>query len=140
MVGAPLAALDNPVDLIVLLVFAFLLFGKQLPEVARSLGKGIRELKESTNFSEVTDVLNSVNEVRSVASPTNIARAAVPGVAALQDTVDTAKELANPFAAVSETEAAAAAPGSEESAGQAASPAPAQVAQAEAPVAPADVG
>ncbi len=57
MVGAPLAALDNPVDIVVLLVFAFLLFGKQLPEVARSLGKGIRELKESTNFSEVTDAL-----------------------------------------------------------------------------------
>jgi sec-independent protein translocase protein TatB len=137
MVGAPLAALDNPVDLVVLLVFAFLLFGKQLPEVARSLGKGIRELKESTNFSEVTEALNSANEVRSIATPTNIARAAVPGVAALQDTVDAAKELANPFAAVSETEAGAAEPAADESAAQAPSAVPAQVA---APVAPPDAG
>jgi TatA/E family protein of Tat protein translocase len=102
MVGSLIAALDNPVDLVVLLVFAFLLFGKQLPEVARSLGKGIRELKESTNFSEVTEALNSVNEVRSVVSPTTIARATVPGVATLQDTVGAARDLVNPFAAPAE--------------------------------------
>jgi Sec-independent protein translocase protein TatA len=95
-VSVIVAALDNPIDLAFLLVFAFLLFGKQLPEVARSLGKGIRELREGTNFSEVTDALNSVNQIRSAVTPTAIARAALPGVAEVQDTVGAAKDLVNP--------------------------------------------
>lgn len=76
--GAPLAALDNPIDLLILLVIAVLIFGKQLPEVARSVGKGIRELRESANFHELSDALNSVNEVRSAVSPAGILRAAIP--------------------------------------------------------------
>ncbi len=106
----PVAALDNPLDLAFLVLLAFLLFGKQLPDVARSLGRGIRELRESTNFSEVSDALNSVNEVRSLATPTTIARAALPGVAEVQDTVGAAKDFAaNPLgpAEAEETEEAA---------------------------------
>lgn len=99
MASLPTAALDNPLDVVILLVLAFLLFGKQLPEVARNLGKSIRELKESVNFDEVTDAISTVNEVRSTVSPTTIARATLPGVAELQDTVGAAKDLVNPFAA-----------------------------------------
>jgi TatA/E family protein of Tat protein translocase len=92
------AALDNPVDLLMLLLIAFLIFGKQLPDVARSLGKSIRELKESGNFGDLTDALHSVNEVRSAVSPTNLARAALPGVAEFHDSIGVARDLAtNPF-------------------------------------------
>ena len=103
MTWAPVAALDNPLDLVALAVLAFLLFGSKLPEVARSLGKSIRELKESVSFDEVSDALSTVNEVRSAVSPTTIARAALPGVAELQDTVGAAKGLVNPFQDAAET-------------------------------------
>lgn len=78
MAAFVVGALDNPVDLLLLLVVAVLIFGKQLPEVARSVGKGIRELRESANFSDMTDALNSVNEVRSAISPAGLLRAALP--------------------------------------------------------------
>jgi sec-independent protein translocase protein TatA len=78
MSATPLGALDNPVDLLILLVVAVLIFGKQLPEVARSVGKGIRELRESANFSDLTDAINSVNEARSAVSSSTILRAAIP--------------------------------------------------------------
>ena len=40
--------LDSPVQLGVLIVIAFLLFGpKKLPELAKSLGESIREFKKS---------------------------------------------------------------------------------------------
>ncbi len=73
------AALDNPVDLLVLLVIAVLIFGKRLPEVARSVGKGIRELKESVNMDDMSDTLNTVNEIRTAVSPSRLVRAAVTG-------------------------------------------------------------
>lgn len=43
-----LALLPNlsPMEVIVILVIALLLFGKRLPEVGRSLGKGIVEFKK----------------------------------------------------------------------------------------------
>jgi sec-independent protein translocase protein TatA len=43
-----LALLPNlsPLEIIVILVIALLLFGKRLPEVGRSLGKGIVEFKK----------------------------------------------------------------------------------------------
>lgn len=98
MVGAPVAALDNPVDLVMLLLIAFLLFGKQLPEVARSVGKGIRDLKENLNLDEMSDALSSVNEIRTAISPQAIARAAIPGIGEMQDSVAAATTgLANPF-------------------------------------------
>jgi sec-independent protein translocase protein TatA len=42
------AMLSSPVDLAMLLLLALLLFGaKRLPEIARSLGVGMREFKDS---------------------------------------------------------------------------------------------
>jgi sec-independent protein translocase protein TatA len=42
--------IDNPVHLIFLAAVALLVLGpKRLPEVARSLGKGIREFREAMN-------------------------------------------------------------------------------------------
>ncbi len=47
-----LGFLQSPVALIVLLVIALLVFGKRLPEVARSLGKGIVEFKKGVKGIE----------------------------------------------------------------------------------------
>ncbi len=45
--------LESPVHLLILLVIILLLFGaKRLPEMGRSLGKGIREFKEGLNSNE----------------------------------------------------------------------------------------
>ena len=41
-----LAFLDNPVMLLMLGVLAVLLFGERLPEVARSVGRGLMEFKK----------------------------------------------------------------------------------------------
>lgn len=48
MVTTEFLALWQPsfAELIILLVIALLLFGKRLPEVARSLGKGVVEFKK----------------------------------------------------------------------------------------------
>src|ERR1700691_982500 len=118
MVALPVAALDNPVDLAMLLLVAFLLFGKQLPEVARTFGKGIREVKESLNLDEMSDALSSVNEVRTAVSPQTIARAAIPGIAEMQDTVAAARGLVIPSesAGAATAEAAAAAEAQERAA------------------------
>jgi TatA/E family protein of Tat protein translocase len=106
---ALLASLDNPVNLVLVLVVAFLIFGKNLPDAARSLGRGIRELKESTDYTDVADAINSVNEVRGIVNPTNIVRAAVPGVREVQDTVAATRDLVNnPLGPAAETSDSAA--------------------------------
>src|SRR5579863_4783491 len=135
--AGPIASLDNPVNLLLLLVVAFLIFGKNLPDAARSLGRGIRELKESTDYTDVADAINSVNEVRSIVNPTNIVRAAVPGVREVQDTVAATRDLvSNPLGPAAETGDSAA----EESAPTEVAPTPAAPpAAAAAEAAPAPV-
>ena len=54
----------NPMELMVLLGLAVLLFGKRLPEVGRSLGRGIIEFKKGLRgveeeFRSATDVIHS---------------------------------------------------------------------------------
>jgi sec-independent protein translocase protein TatA len=45
--------LESPVHLLILLVIILLLFGaKRLPEMGRSLGRGIHEIKEGLNAKE----------------------------------------------------------------------------------------
>ncbi|MGD0110536.1 MAG: twin-arginine translocase TatA/TatE family subunit [Armatimonadota bacterium] len=52
-----LAFLGSPQDIVVILVLVLLLFGaKKLPEMARSLGQGIREFRKSTR--EITQDLD----------------------------------------------------------------------------------
>jgi sec-independent protein translocase protein TatA len=73
------AFLDNPVMLLILGVIAVLLFGERLPEVARSAGKGLMELKrgvrsiqddmESAINSASTSSSSSSSSSPSLASP-----------------------------------------------------------------------
>ena len=57
----------GPIELIVILVIAVLLFGRRLPEIARGLGKSLTEfkkgVKEAQNGVEdvVDDVTNAVD-------------------------------------------------------------------------------
>ncbi len=47
-----LAVFESPVQLMVVAGIALLLFGKRLPEVMRSLGKGVTEFKKGMNGLE----------------------------------------------------------------------------------------
>lgn len=94
----------TPTHLIFLAVLALLLFGpKRLPEIGRSLGNGIREFKSTVSGMEgVTEAVNSVNEVRSAVSPASVARATIPGVADVQDTLGAARSAVQPTPASAE--------------------------------------
>ena len=106
--------LFTPMHLLFLGILALLLFGpKRLPEIGRSLGNGIREFKSSVDDLGVTDALHSANEVRSAVSPTNIARAAIPGVAEAHDTITSVKGAVPASEAETPQQSADAAPASE---------------------------
>lgn len=52
-------------EMIVILLFIVIFFGSQkIPELARSLGKGIRELKDASNEikKEIRETSNSIND------------------------------------------------------------------------------
>ena len=72
----------GPQELLVLAIFGLLIFGKRLPEVGKSLGKGIAEFRRG--FSGVEDELRSISReatstrtppARSYSTPTNTAPA-----------------------------------------------------------------
>jgi TatA/E family protein of Tat protein translocase len=100
--GARVTAMGlfSPVHLVVLGVLALFLFGpNRLPEMGRQLGRGMRDFREAIDGTGIKDALDGVNEVRAMASPTNMARAFVPGVADSQDAMAAAKNAVNPLAA-----------------------------------------
>ncbi len=59
------AFLDNPVTLLVLGAIAVMLFGERLPEVARSLGKGLMEIKSGVRGIQ-QEIENAVSSATSV--------------------------------------------------------------------------
>jgi sec-independent protein translocase protein TatA len=81
-------------------LLAVIVFGPQrLPEIGRSIGKSMREFKDSVGGVDLQDAVRGVTEVRQAASPANLAGAFVPGVRDVQETVASAKSLGNPLAA-----------------------------------------
>jgi len=68
MMGTLLAFLSpGPPEMIIILVIAVLLFGKRLPEVARSLGRSMVEFKKGVRGIE--DEIRSAADVPSVDAP-----------------------------------------------------------------------
>jgi TatA/E family protein of Tat protein translocase len=63
-----LAWVPGPFEMAVIAALALLLFGRRLPEVGRSLGKGIVEFKKGLN-DVGTDVAKSVDESARAESP-----------------------------------------------------------------------
>ena len=64
----------SPGEMIVVGIIALLLFGKRLPEVARSLGKGMREFKEGMSgiqneFHSTYSGTSKSSESRSTSRP-----------------------------------------------------------------------
>ena len=59
------AFLDNPVTMLVLGALAVLLFGERLPEVARSIGKGLMEVKNGMHGIQ-QEIENAVNSATTV--------------------------------------------------------------------------
>lgn len=74
-------------ELILILGVALLLFGgNKLPELARGLGKGIREFKDASDGvkREIHNQINSFDEVKTSYEPTsNTTSAAVPDASPL---------------------------------------------------------
>ena len=55
----------GPGELVIVLLIALLVLGpKKLPEVGRSLGKGLREFKEGMNEDDVADAATAEEDVR----------------------------------------------------------------------------
>jgi sec-independent protein translocase protein TatA len=90
----------GPFELLFLGLLAVVIFGPQkLPEIGRSIGRSMREFKESVSgVTDVKEAISGVNEVRSAMTPSNLAGAFVPGVKDVQDSVAAAKNVANPLA------------------------------------------
>ena len=60
--------LDNPVMILVLGAIAVLLFGERLPEVARSIGKGLMEVKNGMRGLQ-DEIQSAVNSATAVEPP-----------------------------------------------------------------------
>jgi sec-independent protein translocase protein TatA len=100
----------GPLEIILIGIVAVLIFGAtRIPDMGRTVGKGLRDFKESVGgATDLKDALNTVNDVRSAATPTNLAGAFVPGVRDVQETVTAAKGAVSTEApAAAEAESAA---------------------------------
>ena len=100
----------GPLEILLLGLLAVIIFGPQkLPEIGRSIGRSMREFKDSVSgVTDVKDAISGVNEVRSAMTPSNLAGTFVPGVKDVQESVAAAKDLANPLAGETAAEGAAA--------------------------------
>ncbi len=56
-----MVGLENPVHLVFIAVVALVVLGpRRLPELARALGKGLREFREAISVDEIRDVHDTV--------------------------------------------------------------------------------
>jgi sec-independent protein translocase protein TatA len=69
----------GPGELVIVLLIALLVLGpKKLPEVGRSLGKGLREFKEGINEDDVADAATVEEDVRDLPPAAPAPEAAAP--------------------------------------------------------------
>ena len=69
----------GPGELVIVLLIALLVLGpKKLPEVGRSLGKGLREFKEGINEDDVADAATVEEDVRDLPPAAPAPAAATP--------------------------------------------------------------
>jgi sec-independent protein translocase protein TatA len=56
----------GPLELVIILVVAVLIFGRRLPEIARGLGKSLTEFKKGVNEAKEVkrDIENDVDQVK----------------------------------------------------------------------------
>ena len=56
----------GPLELVIILIVAVLIFGRRLPEIARSLGKSLTEFKKGINEAKETkdDLVDDVRQVK----------------------------------------------------------------------------
>jgi sec-independent protein translocase protein TatA len=70
-------------ELLLLGLLAVVIFGPaKLPEIGRSIGKATREFKDSISGTGIQEALDGVGDIRSAMTPTNLAKAAMPEMAA----------------------------------------------------------
>lgn len=93
--------LNGPWEIIAILVVALLLFGKRLPEVARSLGKGIVEFKKG--LKGVEDEVRNADAAPPLPRSTGASTALPPSSPSQPASV---KPAENPTSAVKDTTSA----------------------------------
>ena len=71
------AFFDSPVQLVVLLIIALLIFGHKLPSVARSLGTSVSEFKKGVKEGEM-DLQKMEAQQSAQAAPPAVAAPATP--------------------------------------------------------------
>jgi sec-independent protein translocase protein TatA len=56
----------GPLEIVIILVVALLLFGRRLPEIARNIGKSMTEFKKGINEAKDTkdDLMGDVNKLK----------------------------------------------------------------------------